>query len=128
MRYSILLALVLLPTAGLAQWRYDPAQSAATAYCAARQNGRSHQQAEGAARSAVANAVGGSFGTQLGGILTGGRQAMQSAGYLAQQMCPEWFGATVSNGQYSLPSSYTLPSDKATFCQAMGNMVADCRE
>lgn len=128
MRYCLLLLLALLPSAAIAQWRYDPAQSAATAYCAARQNGRSHKQAEDAARGAVVNSMGGSFGTQLGGILTGGRQAMQSAGYLAQQMCPQWFEATVNNGMYQLPSSYTLPSDKATFCQAMGDRVADCRE
>lgn len=74
-----------------AQWSYDPAQSAATAYCSARASGQSHSQAENAARDAVINATSGNFATSIGAVLFGGRQAMQNASYLAQRMCPEFF-------------------------------------
>ena len=87
--------LLLLPLPAIAQWSYDPAQAAATAYCAARSAGRTHKQAEGAARNAVVNATGGSFSDQVGAVLFGGRQVMQSAGYLAQKMCPELYGESL---------------------------------
>jgi hypothetical protein len=98
----ILIALaVLMPSTAMAQWGYDPSQSAAAAYCAARQAGKSHRQGENAARNAVVNATGGSFANQLGAILTGGRQAMQTANYLAQKMCPEWFeGSSTAASDY----------------------------
>lgn len=106
----ILIALaVLMPSTAMAQWGYDPSQSAAAAYCAARQAGKSHRQGENAARNAVVNATGGSFANQLGAILTGGRQAMETAGYLAQKMCPEWFQATKTEYQFDEAAILAVP-------------------
>jgi len=103
----LLLPLLLLaPLPAVAQWSYDPAQSAATAYCAARASGQSHEQAENAARNAVVNATSGGFTNQLGAVLFGGRQAMQNADYLAQRMCPELYGDSVA-----LPATADSPCE-----------------
>ena len=100
LRFLIALA-VLTPSTAMAQWGYDPSQGAAAAYCAARQAGKTHKQGENAARNAIVNATRGPFGFQLGAILTGGRQAMETAGYLAQKMCPEWFeGSSTAAADY----------------------------
>ena len=89
MRYLLLAALLAAPAPALAQWRYDPIQSMAVAYCAARSAGQSEQQAINAANGANARAMGGSFMYQLGGILTQGREQWQQARFLIGQMCPD---------------------------------------
>lgn len=114
----LLLSLMLLfPLPVMAQWGYDPAQSAATAYCAARAAGKSHKQAENAARNAVVNATSGSFSDQLGAVLFGGRQAMQNAGYLAQRMCPELYGGGDTPARQVQPVKQpTTPEETERFC------------
>lgn len=83
------IAIALAATPASAQWNYDPAQSMATAYCAARAAGESREAANRAANSAAVSAVGGSFISALGTILSSGRQVNQRAAYLINQMCPE---------------------------------------
>ena len=112
----LLLPLLLLaPLPAVAQWSYDPAQSAATAYCAAKASGQSHRQAENAARYAVVNATSGGFSNQLGAVLFGGSQAMQNAGYLAQRMCPDLYGDKPVT-QVRPPKEPVTPEEKARFC------------
>lgn len=86
------LAAVLVITAAMpaaAQWRYDPAQSMATAYCAAKAAGKTEQQANDAASSASIRSMGGSFMTQLFGVITQTRQINEQARFLVSQMCPD---------------------------------------
>lgn len=110
----LLLPLLLLaPLPAVAQWSYDPAQSAATAYCAARASGQSHSQAEAASRNALVNATSGGFANEMATILSGGLQAMRSASYLAQKMCPDLYGDTSVN-------QVQPPKDPNTSCSPSG--------
>lgn len=90
MRPLLLAALLITaPAPAVAQWRYDPTQSMAVAYCAAREAGQSEQQAMNAASGASVRAMGGGFMYQLGGILTQGREMWQQARFLVAQLCPQ---------------------------------------
>ena len=88
---AALLAACLLSTPAAAQWNYDPATAAATAYCAARDAGRTVKQADNAAAEAMAMAAGGGVSSSIATILVGGKGAMERARYVARQMCPQWF-------------------------------------
>jgi hypothetical protein len=99
----LILPFFLPSSPALAQWNYDPAQSAATAYCAARASGKSHAQAEKASNRTIASALSsGSLGSQLGTVLGGASQVIQSSNYLIQKMCPGLYGG---HGGVELPSS-----------------------
>jgi hypothetical protein len=92
-------ALALAPGAALAQWSGGAPQTAASTYCASRQAGNSHEKADRDARWMLANSLGGSFTSDMATILTSGRQMMQAAGYVARQMCPEYFSSYAAPGQ-----------------------------
>jgi hypothetical protein len=93
------------PTA--AQWNYDPSMSAATAYCAARDSGKTSKQADRALTDAIALAAGGGFSSSIATVLTGGRAAIERARYMARQMCPQWFEPAMPT--YPLPDPTTKP-------------------
>ena len=77
----IVAALVLVaPAPALAQ--YGAAQAAALAYCAARANGASQQEADKAAVRAVYSQAG------LVNLVVSGRDIGNQARYLVAQMCP----------------------------------------
>ena len=87
-----MLALLIQPAH--AQWGGGSAESAAIAYCAARESGKSHEQAERSAVSMLATSMQGSFGTQLATVFSGGRQMGETVSYLIRRQCPQYFGMT----------------------------------
>lgn len=98
---AIIVAAAITAQPAVAQWNYDPAQSMATAYCAARAAGESRESANRAANNAAVQAVGGSFISALGTILSSTRQVNQRAAYIINQMCPEH--------NYSAPAPMNKP-------------------
>ena len=84
------LTLVAAPTPALA-WGNGP-QAAAAAYCGARASGQSQKQAEQAVRSVLVAGTSPRFSTGMAQVLMHGKAMWQSAGYMARQMCPEYFG------------------------------------
>lgn len=98
-----LLAALTAPAA--AQWRYDPAQAAATSYCAERAAGKSHRAAADVANGQLYAATNGTLAGSIATVLTSGRDAMQRAKYIASKMCPEFYSM---NGPVE-PAATTTP-------------------
>ena len=92
-------ALALAPSSALAQWSGGAPQTAAAAYCASRQAGNSHEKADRDARWMLTNSLGGGFASDMATVLSSGRQMMQATGYIAQQMCPQYFSSYAAPGQ-----------------------------
>jgi hypothetical protein len=86
-------ALTLAAAPAQAQWQGGAPQAAAAAYCASRAAGNDSQRAENDAKRMLANNLSGGFATEMAAVLMSGRQMMQTTGYLARQMCPEYFGS-----------------------------------
>jgi hypothetical protein len=94
-RPALLLTLaILLPAPALAQWRYDPAESMAVAYCAARAEGLNHKDAGRRATDAMADAAPIGLISGIGTVLSSGRATIARARYLASKICPEYYSAT----------------------------------
>lgn len=83
---------ILLAAPAIAQWRYDPSESMAVAYCAARAEGLNHRQAADRANDAMADAAPTGLISGIGTIMGSGRSTSARARYLAQKMCPEYYG------------------------------------
>ena len=91
----VLAGAALLSGPAYAQWQGGAAQQAAASYCASRAMGNSHEKAERDARWMLTNSLGGGFSDMMSTVLTSGRQMMQTAGFMARQMCPEYFAPVV---------------------------------
>jgi hypothetical protein len=102
-------ALITTAAPAIAQWNYDPAMAAATTYCAARDAGKTDQQASNAAKNQIAFAAGGGFSQSIATILTGGRSAMERARYIARQMCPQWFDTPMPTWPLPDPTAKPWP-------------------
>ena len=89
MRSLLLAALLAAPAPAVAQWRYDPVQSMAVAYCSARAAGQSEREAIAAANNASLQSMGGGFMNQLFGVITQTRAQWQQARFVISRMCPE---------------------------------------
>jgi hypothetical protein len=88
------LATIAIAAPAQAQWQGGAAQQAAATYCASRAAGNTQAKAERDARWMLTNSLGGGFSTQMATVFTSGRQMMQTAGFIARQMCPQYFGTT----------------------------------
>ena len=95
-------ALLALAAPAHAQWQGGAAQQAAAAYCSSRAAGNNHAKAERDARWMLTNSLNGGFADMMSTALTSGRQMMQTTGYLARQMCPEYFASAAPS--VALPS------------------------
>jgi hypothetical protein len=78
------LAVLVAPAPALASSVYRQAQAGALAYCSARAAGRTHEQANGAFSDATVQAAG--FGAFFNM-----RAVNEQGGFLARQMCPQYF-------------------------------------
>ena len=83
------LSLVAAPVPALA-WGNGP-QAAAAAYCGARSQGQSHQQGVKAATHVLVAGTSGNFGRGMAQIAMHGKSMMQASGYIASQMCPDYY-------------------------------------
>jgi hypothetical protein len=92
-------ALLALAAPAQAQWQGGASQQAAAAYCSSRAAGNDHANAERDARWMLTNSLGGGFATQMATVFTSGRQMMQTTGYMARQMCPEYFATFTAPAQ-----------------------------
>jgi hypothetical protein len=70
----------------VAQWEGGAAQQAAATYCANRAAGQTHKQATDAVSRVLAGSTR-SFAT----VMFSGGEMVRTTGYIAQQMCPEYF-------------------------------------
>lgn len=86
-------AALLIAAPAHAQWQGGAPQAAAASYCASRAAGNDHRRAENDAKRMLVNNLSGGFATEMAAVLMSGKQMMQTTGYLAKQMCPEYFAA-----------------------------------
>ena len=99
--FTALAALTLITApAAHAQWGGGAPQSAAAAYCASRAAGNSHNKAGKDARWMLSGGMQGNFSSNMATVFTSGRQMMQTTGYMAKQMCPEYFGGSLGGSSF----------------------------
>ena len=97
--FTALAALSIIAAPAANAWGNGP-QAAAAAYCGARSQGASQAKAEKAAKHVLVAGTSGRFGRGMAQIAMHGKSMMQATGYMAKQMCPEYFGSTSTSTVY----------------------------
>jgi hypothetical protein len=115
--------LALAAAPAQAQWQGGAAQQAAASYCASRAAGNDNDKAERDARWVLTNSLNGGFADMMSTALTSGRQMMQTTGYLARQMCPEFFGGVPSSSTVSTADYQNLPAVDPSTCKAFPSLA-----
>ena len=100
-----LAATLLLSGPAYAQWNGGVPQTGAATYCASRSNGNSHARAESDAKNVMLMSIGGNTSDMIVTAAVSGGQMFKAAGYLAKQMCPQYF-QTVATDWINNPQSY----------------------